>query len=148
LMGSLEESMGKRNTGPLPAAVDHLREAVQTWRATRAYVGPMPVALWERAVRLAEAHGTCRIARAVHLDYCSLREQAEVLATRSLEPAFLEIPAALVLAGSANDGASPEVDAGHAETLIDIALADGSQLRMRGRSLDTAGIVAAFMGRR
>lgn len=140
--------MGMRNTGPLPAAVDHLREAVQTWRATRAQLGPMPVALWERAVRLAAAHGTCRIARAVHLDYCSLRERAEVLATRSLEPSFLEVPAALVLAGSANDGATPGVDAGHAETLVDIALADGSQLRMRGVSLDAAGIVAAFMGRR
>jgi hypothetical protein len=108
----------------------------------------MPVALWERAVRLAAAYGTCRIARAVHLDYCSLCERAEVLATRSLEPTFLEIPAALVLAGSTNDGATPGVDAGHAETLIDIALADGSQLRMRGVSLDAAGIVAAFMGRR
>ena len=137
-----------RNTGPLPAAVDHLREAVQTWRATRTQVGPMPAALWERAVRLAAAHGTCRIARAVHLDYCSLRERAETLATRSLEPSFLEIPATLVLAGAVHDGATPEVDAGHAEALIDIALADGSQLRMRGRSLDTAGIVAAFMGRR
>jgi hypothetical protein len=35
-----------------------------------------------------------------------------------------------------------------AETLIDIALADGSQMRMRGVSQDAAGIVATFMGRR
>jgi hypothetical protein len=92
----------------------------------------MPVALWERAVCLAATHGTCRIAMSVRLDYCSLCGRAETLATRSLEPSFLENPAGLVLAGSAHDAATPGVDAGHAETLIDIAFADGNQLRMRG----------------
>lgn len=140
--------MGKRITGPLPVEVDQLREAVQAWRATRAQLGPMPVELWKRAVQLAATHGTCRIARAVGVDYSALREQAAVRTSGFQGPTFLEVPTAMVLAGAVEAGASPGFGAEHAETLIDIALADGSQLRMRGRPLDAAGIVAAFMGRR
>ena len=67
----------------------------------------------------------------------ALRERMEVREVPTPEAAFLEIPATLVLGG---------VEASEAQ--VDIVLADGSQLRMRGRSLDTAAIVSAFMGRR
>ena len=137
-----------RSSGPLPVEVDHLREAVQTWRTTRTQVGPMPVALWKRAVRLAATHGASRIARAVGVDYCALCERVDHQDANSPAAAFLEIPAAMVLAGGTADGTASVVEVGSTETLVDIALADGSQLRMRGQSLDAVGIVAAFMGRR
>jgi len=129
--------MGKRSSGPLPVEADRLKAAVQSWRESRNKVGPMPADLWQRAMGLAAKHGVCRIARAIGVDYSALRERMEVREVPTREAAFLEIPATLVLGG---------VEAG--EVQVDIALADGSQLRMRGRGLDTAAIVSAFVGRR
>ena len=71
-----------------------------------------------------------------------LWERMEALEIRVPEPAFLEFSGALLLAGA------PGQEAGSGtEAQVDIALADGSQLRMRGRALDAAAIVAAFMRR-
>ena len=129
--------MGKRSSGPLPVEADQLKAAIQSWRESRTKVGPMPADLWQRAMGLAAKHGACRIARAIGVDYSALRERMEVREVPPPGAAFLEIPAAMVLAG---------VEAGEAQ--VDIALADGSQLRMRGRGLDTAAIISAFMDRR
>ena len=134
--------MGKRSSGPLPAEAGRLKAAVRSWRETRARVGPMPADLWQRAMGLAEVHGVCRIARAIEVDYSALRERMEVQGHRTEEPAFLELSGAMLLAGAAGQ----EAGAG-AEDQVDIALADGSLFRMRGRALDAAAIVAAFMRR-
>ena len=136
MMGLMEKPMGKRSAGPLPAETERLKAAVQSWRDTRAKVGPMPADLWQRAMSLAAKHGVCRIARAIGVDYSALRERLEVREVRGPEPAFLEVPATMVLAG---------METGEAE--VDIARADGSMLRMRGSDLDATAIVAAFMGR-
>lgn len=132
----MEKPMGKRNAGPLPAETGRLKAAVQSWRDTRAKVGPMPADLWQRAMSLAAKHGICRVARAIGVDYSALRERLEVREVPSAEPAFLEIPATMVLAGT---------ETGEAQ--VEIARCDGSRLRMRGPALDAAAIVAAFMGR-
>ena len=63
--------MGKRNTEPLPEAVEHLRMEVQEWRRTKTGPGAaMPHELWETAVRLARAFGVCRIAGSVRFFVC------------------------------------------------------------------------------
>ena len=134
--------MGKRSSGPLPAEAERLKAAVQSWRETRTLVGPMPADLWQRAKSLAARHGICRIARAVGVDYSALRGRMAVREVPTPAPTFMEIPAAMILTGT------PDMEAGLGnETQVDIALADGSQLRMRGRALDAAAIVAAFMER-
>jgi hypothetical protein len=141
-MGLMEKPMGKRSSGPLPSEAGRLKAAVQAWRETRAKVGPMPVDLWQRAMGLAAVHGVCRIARAIEVDYSALRERMEAKEARIPEPAFLEFSGALLLAGAQGG------EAGYGtEAQVDIALADGSQLRMRGRALDAGAIVAAFMSR-
>jgi hypothetical protein len=134
--------MGKRSSGPLPAEAGRLKAAVQSWRESRTKVGPMPADLWPWAMGLAAVHGVCRIARAIEVDYSALKERMEVRKVRTAEPAFLEIPAAMLLA----EAPCQEACFG-TEAQVDIALADGSQLRMRGRALDAAAIVAAFMRR-
>jgi hypothetical protein len=102
----------------------------------------MPADLWQQAMGLAAVYGVCRIARAIEVDYSALRERMEVRDARTPAPAFLEFSGALLLAGA------PGQEAGSGtEAQVDIALADGSQLRMRGRALDAGAIVAAFMRR-
>lgn len=136
--------MVMRSSGPLPAEADRLKAAVESWRKTRTKVGPMPGDLWQRAMGLAVRHGVCRIARAIGVDYSALRERVEARQVGTPEPAFLEIPAAMILPGA--PGADAEAEAG-SEAQVEIALADGSLLRMRGRALDAAAIVAAFVRR-
>ena len=127
---------------------DRLKADILAWRETRARVGPMPAPLWKRAVRLATVHGACSVAKAIGVDYCGLRGQMEALPAGTADPAFLEIPAAVMLAASAGVADDLAADWRPSETQVELFRTDGSQLRMRGPALDAAAIVAAFMGRR
>ena len=139
--------MGKRHSGPLPEEADRLKSDIQLWREARVKVGPMPAALWKRAACLAEVHGASPVAKSIGVDYSALREQWAVLAKRPAGPTFLEIPAAMVLAGAQDEGQDAEAASQASTTQVELALADGSRLRMCGSSRDTAAIVAAFMRR-
>ena len=55
----------------------------------------MPLALWSAAITLARRHGLCTTARALHLDYGSLKTRvASAGARREPAPAFVELPPA------------------------------------------------------
>jgi hypothetical protein len=58
----------------------------------------MPVEIWDSAVVLARVYGACRIARAVDLDYKSLRlRMARAMEKPGLvKPIFVELPATVV----------------------------------------------------
>jgi hypothetical protein len=146
--------MGKRNTDPLPEEVDSLRREVQEWRRTKAGPGtPMPAAIWEAAVRLARGFGVCRIARATGLDYVWLRKKLErrAGAAPATAPTFLEVPIEIVIPEQASDleGKAGGFGPSRAGTVIEVAAADGSRMRIQlgAGSLDAAGVVAAFLGR-
>jgi hypothetical protein len=104
----------------------------------------MPGEIWESAVVLARVYGVCRIARAVDLDYKSLRLRlAKAMEKPGLvKPTFVELPATVVAesASASARGAS-----------IEISSPDGSRMRINlesGRGMEAAGIVAAFLGSR
>ena len=89
--------MGSSKQKRLPAVVGELLAQVETWRRTREKRGPMPEELWSEAVVLAKEHGTCRIARAVGIDYASLRgrlQRSGTAPTRQDESSgsFVELP--------------------------------------------------------
>ena len=89
--------MGSSKQKRLPAVVGELLAQVETWRRTREKCGPMPEELWSEAVVLAKEHGTCRIARAVGIDYASLRgrlQRSGTAPTRQDESSgsFVELP--------------------------------------------------------
>jgi hypothetical protein len=131
----------------LPEEAHGLKVEIRTWRETRTQVGPMPASLWKRAARLAAVYGACPIAKAIGVDYSALREHMGTQAAPAAEPTFLEIPAAMVLAGPQTEGGPAEVGWHPSETQVELSLADGSRLRMRGPALDAAAIVAAFVRR-
>lgn len=147
--------MGRRNTEPFSDEVDQLREQVQTWRQAKVSLAePMPKAIWGLAVRLAKQFGTCRVAQAVGLDYAKLRRKVEQdgasLATAHA-PAFLEVPAAMMLEsrGGIRPQPFPRMTSG-CGALIDLASPDGAQMQIRLEPGDPAvlvGIVSAFLGR-
>ncbi len=71
------------------------RRRITRWRETRPYRGAaMPTALWRAAIALARQHGLSTTARALHLDYGSLKKRLDAAgAGRVPSPAFVELPA-------------------------------------------------------
>ncbi len=72
------------------------RRRIARWRETRTHRGaPMPAALWTAAIALARRHGLSTTARALRLDYGSLKRRRDGAgAGRVPSPAFVELPTA------------------------------------------------------
>ena len=143
-MGCWREPMSSCRKDPPTEELGPLRQRIKAWRVSRAARGPMPGEIWESAVVLARVYGVCRIARAVDLDYESLRlRMARAMEKPGLvKPTFVELPATAV----------PEsVSAPARGASIEISSPDGSRMRINlesGRGMEAAGIVAAFLGSR
>lgn len=91
--------MARWNQRELPADLVRARDRFTAWRRTSRPKARIPESLWELAVELAEKHGVHRTARALKLDYYSLKKRVESAAAgRSDEgaSAFLELPTTLV----------------------------------------------------
>src|SRR3990167_4074935 len=76
--------------------LENTRRRVARWRETRTHRGaPMPAALWAAAVALVRQHGLYPTARALRVDYGSLKKRMDAAgAGRYPSPAFVELPAA------------------------------------------------------
>jgi len=103
--------MGTKRTRDLPARLEGLRRRFERWRRTRKVRARIPEPLWVSAVKLAGRYGIHRTAKALRVDYYSLKKRVEgdaVTAGTQQEPAaiaskapaataeakFLELPAA------------------------------------------------------
>jgi len=124
--------------------VAEVRQRVSDWRSTRPKLEPMPVELWAAAVSLAREHGLYRIARALRVDYGTLKHRLETSAA-----------AAVASDGRASSGAfavmtlplpaPPALPQAIAE--VELLEADGSRLSIRlpgAVDLDVASVVSAF----
>jgi hypothetical protein len=76
----------------VPAALSRAQRKIEQWRARQRPRAQIPEELWREAAELACAHGINRTARALRLDYYSLKKHAAA-AGRSGEraPEFVEI---------------------------------------------------------
>ena len=84
-------------TGDVTAiGLEQTRRRITRWRDTRTHRGaPMPAALWTAAIALARQHGLSTTARALRLDYGSLKTRRDAAgAGRVSSPTFVELPAA------------------------------------------------------
>jgi hypothetical protein len=90
-------AVGQR--GMLPKDLLRAQGRFQAWRQQRHAGRRIPGPLWALAVRLAGAHGVCRTATALGLDYYSLKKRAAAVADspRSTGPAFVELAAPVVV---------------------------------------------------
>ena len=66
--------MGRDGTA-LPTSVSRVRVRVERWREHGVNRWRMPEELWAAAVSLARSHGIAPIARALRLDYSSLKKR-------------------------------------------------------------------------
>jgi hypothetical protein len=63
---------------PRPLAIAPVRRRLERWRRTRAYVrAPIPKGLWAAAVALARQQGVYQTARALPINYGTLKQHLE-----------------------------------------------------------------------
>ena len=116
--------------GPSTAiGLERTRRRIARWRKTRPYRGAaMPAALWAAALALARQPGLYPTARALHLDYGSLKKRLDTAAPdRASPPAFVELPAAR--------------PAGLGPCAIDLAAPRGRRLRIEVTGMTAADLV-------
>ena len=66
-----------RQTLLLPPQIESVRQRLERWRMNRKQRSPIPEDLWASAADLARSYGLAKTARALRLDYYSLKERSE-----------------------------------------------------------------------
>ena len=69
--------MRTRKRSEVPASLSRLGQRFAAWRKTRGSGQRIPESLWNSAVKLATEHGLNRTARALNLDYYSLKKRVD-----------------------------------------------------------------------
>lgn len=130
--------MGSKGRAEPSREINAARSQVEGWRRTRQKAGRMPEELWDLAVGLARVHGVNPIARALALDYYSLKKRldAAVVVPRSA-PTFVEVDLAST--------------GGSTECVLEFEERKRGKMtiRLRGTNgVDIAALAAAFWKRR
>ena len=129
-----------RKNADLPAPLLRGRTRLERWRRTRDQ-HRIPEPLWRSAVKLAEVHGIHRTARALLLDYYSLKKRvaSEPTSREGDAAAFVEwIPAEVC--GTRTDGG---------EWIVELENARGERMRVHAKgegAVDVAQLSAQFWG--
>ena len=127
--------MNNVHTAPLPAVITDVRRRLDAWRRSRPKWGPIPASLWKEAAALARAHGVNPIAKALRLEYYSLKRQMEAVKPAPAAnpvPAFVEV--ALV------PSSLPP-----AECAVELERSDGARMRVRlSRQEDLVALSDSF----
>jgi hypothetical protein len=92
--------MGIKGKGELPARLEGVRRRFERWRRTRKGRSRVPESLWASAVKAAGTYGIHRTARALRVDYYTLKKRVEATtagaaskaATDAAGVTFLELP--------------------------------------------------------
>ena len=129
--------MHTRRAGRLPAGLENARRRFERWRATRRRQGRIPESLWTAAVKLAQAYGVNRTARALSLGYDALKRRVEEQgvadkgsAAAANRTTFIELAAPRSL---------PTVTG---ECLLELEKADGVKMRIHLKGVNTPDLAA------
>ena len=121
-----------------------LKERFSRWRAGRKLGMRIPPELWSGAVEMVAAHGACRVAGELNLDYAMLKRRVAQaggkVASSELAPRFVELIAAA--------GAMPALSA-RPECVVELANAGGARMRVELNGCGLVGLSAlcgAFLG--
>ncbi len=114
--------------------LEETRRRITRWRETRTHRGaPMPAPLWAAAIALARQHGLYTTARALHLDYGSLKKRLDTAgAGHVASPAFVELPVAR--------------PTGLGPCVIDLEAPRGGRMRIEVTGVTVADLVTLTQG--
>ena len=131
----------RKNTSELPARLERTRQRFERWRETRKVRSRIPESLWTSAVKMAKAYGINRTARALRVDYYSLKERVEGEASssgvskRNTSSSFVEL-------------AAPAI-ASTCECLLELEDVAGAKMRIHLKGVevpDLAALSRSFWG--
>ena len=124
----------RKCTSPLPAGLERTRRRFEKWRQTRKVRTRIPKPLWAAAVKMADAYGICRTAKALRLHYYALKERVDEQAAaidgskRDSEAAFIE----LAVPGRAAS----------AECTLELENASGAKMRIHLKDVEAPDLAA------
>ena len=133
--------MGEWMDEQMPAALAQARRKLELWRREHRRGAPIGEELWRRAAELACVYGVNPVARALRLDYYSLKKHAaRVERAGKTIPGFVELLPGDITASAA------------ARPMCTIELEDAGGVKLRIRlegvtSPDVAGLVRTFRER-
>ena len=84
--------MRSRQRAEVPASLSRLGQRFAAWRKARAPGERIPESLWQAAVKMAAKYGLNRTARALKLDYYSLKKRADRADGPDSSSTFVELP--------------------------------------------------------
>ena len=109
----------------IPLAVARLRQRVEQWRRARPHRRAMPDDLWMAASVVAREYGVHSVARAVRLDYYSLKRRVEENTTSVADgPSFVEV------------AVSPTMATAVGESVVEMERPDGARMLVRVSGTD------------
>ena len=125
--------MRTSKTRTLPSQLEGLRRRFERWRRTRKIGSRIPEALWAAAVNVAEAYGIHPTAKALGVDYYSLKKRLEKKpASRSK------------MAAPANGAKFVELSAaartGIPECILEVEDVEGAKMRIQLKGIDAGDL--------
>ena len=124
----------RETTSKLPARLERTRQRFERWRETRKVRSRIPESLWTSAVKMAIAYGINRTARALRVDYYSLKERVESEAPsssaseRSTSSTFVELTAPVI--------------ASTCECLVELEDVAGAKMRIHLKGVEVPDLAA------
>lgn len=119
--------MRTRKRSEVPASLSRLGQRFAAWRKTRDSGQRIPETLWKSAVKLAREHGLNRTARALNLDYYSLKKRVDGASSQA-KSIFVEVPSSSLSITS--------------ECVIEWEDATGSRMRVQLKGQDAPDLLA------
>jgi hypothetical protein len=121
--------------------IEGLRARIEAWRGSESKGRAMPEELWEAAGAAAQLLGVFRVARALSLNYQTLKRRAGMADTQRAAAGradFIELP-----------GVSAPFAGPGDEAVVEVLATDGAKLtlRVKAQNLDMAALVNALRGR-
>ena len=134
----------------LPKDIADAKLRVDHWRKTREKAGRMPEDLWGVAVRVARKRGINAVAKALHLDYYSLKRHVKASGgARSRKPAAARRSVPKKKPAPAFVAVDVVPPATMPECVLELVAPRGAKMTVRIRgSVDVVALAEAFWRRR
>jgi hypothetical protein len=127
--------MDEREKQGHPAPLEKVRRRFVQWRLKRKPHARIPESLWAAAVKMVGKFGLHRTARALQVDYYSLKRRVEESAAGSGETRS-------TASGAATFVELATAAAGMGECLVELEGADGSKMRVELKGVDVPDVIA------
>ena len=124
--------MRTSDTRAIPPRLEQARRRFERWRRTRKIGSRIPQALWATAVKLAEVYGIHPTARALRVNYYSLKKRMEEEASRSRKVVRASGATFVELAATAQTGMP--------ECVLELEDVEGTKMRMQLRGIQASDL--------